>query len=184
MYEKYIIVFSTQDNRKDYYFIDHLVDFLETNKKTLQINSVSLHSSSLVNRCFTYILQKEGLDHHIGSLVNFKVLKIIQDQPPFEEDLMLDEVIKDCVLDVEGRVYSLCFYLVEDEGKFLFHRFSRHIEDGVTTDDDHMNLEGLISGHPDMFFQHFYGDEDYNTEDTAFLAKLLLTVDDRGQYDF
>ena len=184
-YEKYIIVFSYQTNRRDYYYFDHLLDFLDTNKKTLKINSVSLHDNPLVNRCFTYILQKDGLDHLIGTLANFKVLKLIQSLPPFGEDGMLEEAIKDCLLDVEGKAYLSCFYLVEQDAKLQFRRFSRNIDKGVAIDDDHMEMDGLISGHPDMFYRHLYcGDVEFNPEDTAYLAKILLTIDAREQYDF
>lgn len=185
-YEKYLVFFTTHLHRKkgdrDYYC--HLIETLEKHKEQMGIKAILFYDSTLTKRCFTYILQQNDMDRHIGGLVNIKVLKITQDRNPFIVDEQLDDVIKECTLNIEGLAYTLCFYLIEDEGRIIFYRISRYIDKGEITDDDHLNLDGSISGHPDMFYEHFYGNEEYNAEDTAYLAKMLLTVEDRGHYDF
>jgi len=183
-YEKFIIVLTGQQSYWSRDFFEVLLDTLESRKKQYGINSITEYISFLTKLCFTYGLQKEDMEKKIGSSINFRVLRLTQDENPFLVNPELDEIIKDCTSGIDGFALTQGFYLIEDETGLLFHRFSRCINDGVTTDDDYLDFQGLFTDNSGCFYQHFYGCEEYSQEDTAFIAKMLLTVDGGRHDDF
>ncbi|MDC7246842.1 MAG: hypothetical protein PQJ35_00720 [Sphaerochaetaceae bacterium] len=172
--EQYLIIF-TGKNWSDELVEDVFFDKLTSLQSSFNYKSVSRHQSDLVDLTFNYYLQINNMTHLLDGRTTWAVIKIMLPSNTMMVNKRLDRLFRECVSEFDDPIYSTCYYFIERNGRAGFHRVSRAYYDGEYIDDDHLDMDGFVAGHPSLFFNHFYS-LPYTDEQNAEIAKRMLVA--------
>jgi hypothetical protein len=172
--EQYLIIFTGKRD-DDWLVEDEFYRLLKANQSALGITSINHHYSDLTSLAINYIMYKFDMLEHINERFTFKVIKLTTPEEELQINYKIDELFRECVSTFEEPINSTLYYLIERNGKAGFHRISRAIIHDEVVDDDHLNMGGVLTQQPNLFYRHFYN-QPYADEQIVLIAKMTLLV--------
>ncbi len=131
--------------------------------------------SDLTSVSIAYLFEMHDLSDLVRKSCSTHIFQLRYQHNPLHVNPIIDEIFLSSVSECEEPIHATCFYLVQDGGEIIFHQVSRNLYKSKVSDDDHLNMDGLISGQPHLFFRHFYL-APYTESDIAHISKMALVT--------